>query len=508
MKNKVVIWGTNAQQEKVLIALELQEEVNKVQTYVFPKSVCTDEFINSLETTWRESKSEVAFPEGHTAIERELSVADGLLPEGFKADKPEILNRVQTEWQVVVLSSKLHRAYQTELAEFKEKVSALTKYDKDIFQGLRTFWDKVTEQSRDRNLFRRHADSLRDDINALFNDLKKLKDTVDAEFAEVSQKVYDELNNKLTEVEARIEKGTVKMGLIMDELGAIQTQYKGARMTNVHRNELWERINGAYKAAKERRFGAGATEGSVVERNNRRIDGLRDAANRMADAIKRDEQELEFQRKKVKDTDGQLEQQIRQAKIKLVEERLASKRERMADIEKTIKDVERQSKSHHEREDKRQRFDAAKESAKNEIAAITTRGAANMGENVPATQSMMDVLANVLGESLEDVVDTVKAVAEVATEKAQIAIATAVEKANDFVDAMQKDDEAPAAEPTTEAVAEAPAEVAEAVVAEAPVEDAVTEAPAEDAVAEAPAADAPADAPADDTPAKDDEEKA
>jgi hypothetical protein len=373
MKNKVVIWGTDAQNEKVLIALELQEEVNKVQAYIFPKAVCTDEFVHEMETNWRDSKAEVAFPEGVTNIERELSVADGLVPEGYKADKPEIIQRAQTEWQFVVLSSKLHRAYQQEVADFREKIGALTAYDNGVFQSLRGFWDKVTEQIKDKNLFRRHGDILRDDINAMFADLKKLKESVESEFQQVSQKVYDDLSIKLTEVEARIEKGTVKMGIIMDELKGIQSQYKESRMTNVHRNELWTRIDGAFKTAKERRFGPGANEGNPNERFGKRIEGLNDAAKRMEEAIARDEQELEYNRKKVSRADGQIEEQIRQAKIKLIEERLASKKERLADIVKTKSDVERQMKSFADKDEKRQRVDQAKEAAKAEIAAVTTR---------------------------------------------------------------------------------------------------------------------------------------
>ena len=48
MKNKVVVWGTNAENEKVLIALELQAEANKVMLYTFPEAIAPEEFVNKM----------------------------------------------------------------------------------------------------------------------------------------------------------------------------------------------------------------------------------------------------------------------------------------------------------------------------------------------------------------------------------------------------------------------------------------------------------------------------
>ncbi len=83
MKNKVVIWGTNAENEKVLIALELKADANKVILYTFPEAIATDEFVNKMMNDWRDGK-DVEFPEGHTTLERELSVTESLLPDDLK----------------------------------------------------------------------------------------------------------------------------------------------------------------------------------------------------------------------------------------------------------------------------------------------------------------------------------------------------------------------------------------------------------------------------------------
>ena len=490
MKNKVVIWGTNAQNEKVLMALQLKEDENKVLVYVIPEPNASEEFISKLNEVWRDNKGEIEFPEGHTVITSDLSVSESILPEGLKADRPDMVTRAQTEWHFIVLSGKLHRVYQQELEELKEKVGSLNDFDNGLWQSLRTFWDKVQEQSRERNLFRAHADTLRDTVNQLFEDMKSVRKKVESEFSGASATIFAEINEKLADIETRIEKGGNKMHIVFEDLKALQAKYRTARMTNEHRGKAYDRIDAAFKAAKEKRFGADANEGSLAERHTRRLQGLEEAMNRMKDSARRDESELEFQRKKVQTTEGQLEAQIRQAKIKMVEERLSSKQERIADMEKTKAEIERQINSVAEREDKRQRMEAAKSQAKTEIAAITNKPKSSEAKaviddrnaNVPATQSVMDALSNVLGETLEDVVDTVKAVASVMSEKAEEALGKAAGVASEVVDIVTKDrsEEAPAA---AEAVAETPAET-ETAAAEAPAETA-----AADAVAETPVTD-------------------
>ena len=382
MKNKVVVWGTNADNEKVLIALELKADANKVMLYTFPEAIAAAEFVNKMMSEWRDDKP-VAFPEGHTSLERELTVTESLLPDDLKVERGDLIQRAQTEWHFAVLSAKLHAAYQQELAEFKEKIEALSSYDNKMWVSLKAFWDKVQSQSRERNLFREHADHLRDNINVLFDDLKKIRARVNDEFMSVSQGVYDEFTQALDDIEARIAAGGAKINSVFDDLKKLQRRYRESRLSNEHRNQLWERLDGAFKKAKERKFGRGANEGSVVERNERRLSGLAEAIKRMEDSVRRDEDELNFQRKKVNSSEGQLEAQIRMAKIKMIEERLVSKREKLAEMNHTRDEVERQSSNAKEREARRE----AKEVEKKKIeAAKEAAAAAEAAANAPAEE--------------------------------------------------------------------------------------------------------------------------
>lgn len=430
MKNKVVVWGTNAENEKVLIALELQAEANKVMLYTFPEAIAPEEFVNKMMNEWRDGKP-VEFPEGYSSLERELSVTDSLLPDYLKVERGDLIQRAQTEWHFAVLSAKLHSVYQQELAEFQEKIQALKAYDNKMWDSLKAFWDKVQTQSRERNLFREHADNLRDNINSLFDDLKKMRSQVQSEFMESSKGVYEDFSKALDDIEARIAAGGAKLNSVFEDLKQMQRRYRDARMSNEHRNQLWDRLDGAFKKAKERKFGPSANEGSISDRHESRMKGLNEAIKRMEDSVRRDEEDLQFQQKKVNATEGQLEAQIRMAKIKMIEERLSSKRDKLAEMNQTRMDVERQINSAKDKEAKRaekeaekQKLDAAKEAAKTEIAAsIKTKG--------EKEDSLFEAASNVLGDLLMDALDTAKAVASVAADKAEEAYDKAKDKAEE-----------------------------------------------------------------------------
>ena len=84
MKKKLVLWGTNANDERVLIAMQLHPETNKVSIYTFPEDVATEEFSNRMMNEWRNDQ-EVPFPENHTTQERELTVSESILPEDLRS---------------------------------------------------------------------------------------------------------------------------------------------------------------------------------------------------------------------------------------------------------------------------------------------------------------------------------------------------------------------------------------------------------------------------------------
>ena len=73
MKTKLVLWGTNAQDERVLVALELLPQENLVKAYTFPEAVATEEFSQRLLDEWPDGRP-VDFPEGFLLEEKELNL--------------------------------------------------------------------------------------------------------------------------------------------------------------------------------------------------------------------------------------------------------------------------------------------------------------------------------------------------------------------------------------------------------------------------------------------------
>lgn len=453
MKRKIVLWGTNEKEEKILVALHLLDREGKVDVYTFSENLATEDFYNKMLNQWRDNK-EIEFPEGYTKIERPLTISDSILPDDIKVERTDIINRAKTEWHFVVLSSKLYEMYKTELDDLGETIQNLKEYDNKMWIEMRNFWSKVQEQVIEKNLFREHASTLKSKTNVLFDRLKDLKKKVEAEYESVSTKFKEEAMAELADIEARVEKG---LGLkpIFEELKSLQSKIKGMKFTKKDRNDVWKKLDDTFKVVKEKRFGDQANSGnSALARVTRRYDGLIKAIGNMEKSIERDKKDEKFQNRKIATTDGQLEMQIRQAKLKMIEERVRSKEEKLANMYETKTELESKIAKEKAKEEKKAKMDQAKAAAEAKISAEVKKSAevveasadkleeaskkiAEAKKTTPIKtekeeakpeakedDSMLGAIAATVGEALdnvgdalEDVVDTVKAVAEVVEDK-------------------------------------------------------------------------------------------
>ncbi len=391
MKSKLVLWGNDASDTKVLVALQLRPEDNKVDVWTFPVAMVTDEFSRTMLHEWREG-AEVTFPEGgYTHLERDLAAADTLLPDDIKVDKLDLVQRAQTEWHFLVLSHKLNMLYQSELDAMRDRISKLENYDQGIWDELKAFWDKVREQVTSRNLMREQADDLRNSINDLFTQLKNLRSLVDDEFRQSAVANFDKYSNMLVEIETRI-KEQINTSDIFEELKRLQADFKGVSVSRDMRHQIWDRIDGAFKAVKEKRFGSSYNSafagGTAGERISRRYEGLVSAIDKMQESIKRDREELEIQVKKIASSAvGQLEMQIIEAKMNMIKTRVASKEEKLAEMNGTRSDLDAQkNRPPRERSEEYNRPEA-----KAEAPAEAKIEAVEMAVEMPAPEAKMEV---------------------------------------------------------------------------------------------------------------------
>ena len=428
MRRKLVLWGANEKDEKLLVALELLEKENVVHIYTFPENIATEDFYKTMSEKWKDDV-DVEFPEGFTKIERKLSVSDSLLPDDIKVDRTDLINRAQAEWHFVVLSSKLYNLYKSELEELKDKVEKLSQYDNTLWEELRGFWNKVQNQMNEKNMFREHGASLREKTNHLFDKLKDLKKVLDKEFENTSKQYLESFNQQLKEVEEKIDKG-LGLNPLFDDLKKLQEKIKEFRFTKEDRNALWQMIDDTFKKLKERRGASGNQSDNNAGRLEARYNGLLAAIIKMQRSVDLDQKDLDFQQKRVADSDGQLESQLRQAKIRMIEERLRSKQEKLDDMHKTRQELEAKLEKEKKRAikvQKQEKIEEAKEVVKQKIASEISENAKEMdkisdklekaAEEIAVRASKAKkVVADLTEKAVhmaEDAVDTAKAVAEV-----------------------------------------------------------------------------------------------
>ncbi len=314
---------------------------------------------------WRFGK-EVEFPENIKTLSKPLSASEDFLPEGLKVEKPDLISRAKTEWHFIVLSKKLYDFYDEELKDLKEKITELNEFSSEYWEKLKGFWGKVQNNLRDKSLFRNHADNLKKRTDDLFETLKQYRKDEEAKLRESSQKYYVEFGEKLDKIEEKIEKG---LGLqpIFEELKNLQSKFFKTKFSREHRRKLLNRIDKAFKQVKTKRFGDSANERSPMSRLQRRYDGLLGAIEKMQKSIDRDKKDMDWQNNLSQESGGQLEVQLREARVMMIKERINSKSERLDDMLKTKAMLEKKMEAEKKREEQRKLMEQAKKEAKEKI---------------------------------------------------------------------------------------------------------------------------------------------
>lgn len=466
MKTKIVLWGTNENDEKILIGIELLEAENKVKIYTFPESAAKEDFYNLMLNDWR-INNPVVFPEDHQVIERPLSITESLLPDEIKVTRTDVINRAKAEWHFVVLSAKLYQSYKIEVEGFKERISNLDAFDKNIWEELKAFWKKVQDQVYEKSLFRSHAKTLQNETNQLFDKLKEFRKKLDQEFHKASKERAKTFHERLSKVEQKLSEG---LGLqpLWNEMKNIQSSFRSENLAKGDRNELWNKIDALFKSIKEKKYGSkqgSGSKNSALERIQNRYKGLMAAIKKMENSIKWDKKDMNFQGDRVEETFGQLEQEIRKAKMLMIEERINSKEAKLAEMHETrimleeklekekekaakmeearkIKEAEQEAKERIKKEIEIKNKDVEKEIGAETLAAAAAavsdtessesqkvetseqkekvepeEAEPEVKENTDSSEVAAEELVQSIRGAAEDVIDTVKATAQVIGKK-------------------------------------------------------------------------------------------
>jgi hypothetical protein len=402
MRTRLVVWGTNAKEEKVLLCVSLNADDNRVDIWSIPEKEITEEFYNIIMSQWRDGV-DLKFPAETEHRITELTMAESILPDDIKVERSDVIQRAQMEWHFVILSTKLYKNFKHELEDVSDKIKRLEVYDQKLWDELRDLWSNVQQHIFDKNLFRDHADSLKEKSNALFDELKKLRKNLSAEINQKSRETAELIQNKIDEVNQKIQSGALLKPLF-DQLISIQKEMKEHSLNRVDRESLLAKLNDAFKVIREKRDHKGkereqGTSGS--DHIFRRYDGLLGAIKKMEQSIDFEKKNIDYENRRIATTSGQLEAQIRVAKIKMIEERIRSKEEKLKELLQTRDKLEVLTQKIKKKEEK---FQHRKE-RKEQVAIETEKVKAKINEEI---HTALDQIPEEVQEKLAKAAEEIK----------------------------------------------------------------------------------------------------
>jgi hypothetical protein len=335
-KNRFATKALNKKDEPILVALELNVNSMNIEVRYFPTSTMKEDEIEEFIKKFSNGE-EVIFPE-NTTLENRSFTEESLLPDNVKIEgKSGAIRQLQNEWSYLLLNAKLFEQFNAQLEDIKIKAAELKGFSSELFDEAKEFWEKVLEYKKEREISQEKLAYFKEEINGVFDHLKKLKESLLKEKDAASEKIREEFSVTLASIDARLEEHGVHFKTIMEELKVLQTKLRGEDIKRDIKNILFDDIQARYDKIKVRR------EEVLGGVNNSRIDGLTQALERTQKSLNMDVRDLDFNTKKLNSVDSKLELQLREAKIKVLKDRITSKEEKVADIQKTLNKLTKKS---------------------------------------------------------------------------------------------------------------------------------------------------------------------
>lgn len=337
MKDRIVLWGADKDEKKILIAIHLVESKNQVHIHTIPEKVVNTELEKTIRKEWIEGKDE-ALPKEAELLERSLN-EEHLLPEEIKTIQTELIRKTEKEWQVHVLTNRLFLATKIEFKALKSEVERLDSYDNAVWNRAKDFSNKIKNYALDSQLRRSQTNEIRKALDKVFDKLKSLQNSAKEAYKGTSTKLSTEFLEKIAEIVSVAEKPNNAKNAF-ENLKTLQMEFNKAKLLPEDWKKVKKKMNDAFEKIK------GIRKNSWDERLGNRLNGLKSAIDKMQTSIDRDKESAEYQNsRKGSSRATQLEEQLRSAKIQLIEERIRSKTVKLDDMKVTLKNLEKKGGS-------------------------------------------------------------------------------------------------------------------------------------------------------------------
>ncbi|MFN8277757.1 MAG: hypothetical protein U0T84_09750 [Chitinophagales bacterium] len=326
MQTRFLTSGVMDDAKQVWLAYALNQQAFRLELRVVEKKLLDAAQTEALHE-WPETGT-FDFPAETVVIMPDLN-SDTILPDNIKSEKTGEIRHKQNEWAIELVTNKLWEAYLIEMDQLKKRAAELMNYDKSLFDEAKSFWERVLEHKKERNITQEKLDKIKEDVNAIFEKLKTFRKTESAEFEKRSNEVRQEVQTRLEALKAKVtEKANFKS--LHDEIKAIQQEFRQIRLLKSDEGAVRKAFDDAFHFISESR------QKYFSGRNEARIAGLNDVIQKMEKGLERDRKDLEyFTRKAEHPKIHSLEMQVLKLRIRQINDIIASKEEKLKDIYKT-----------------------------------------------------------------------------------------------------------------------------------------------------------------------------
>jgi len=333
MNKNIVLWGQVEPETRALLAIQLNEELNKVLIYGYPEEEVNENLQNSL-FAWKNGA-----PFDFSASNMTWSVdaqSESILPREIRVDKPEFIQRAQIEWGKLLMSSRIFKAAKEEIVLHKTLVDSSKEFQQELWDKTKNLWDKYSQMLKDREITWEHSQLLKAEIDETF---QILKSQIDSHKKQEKSKVKEVIKAFEKEIEQLKSQAIYpeEWPKIHKELKRLQEEIKKESMRFHFKKPLFQKIDEVYKMLRSYK------ETQSVGHIRSRLQNLNRILKNTQRALKSDIQSLDFQKEKlshyIKGANPNADQWG--GLLKPIQDKIKSNQEKEADIKKTIAQLKR-----------------------------------------------------------------------------------------------------------------------------------------------------------------------